>query len=184
MRKAGLTAGMLVMTTVMAACGGDSASPPTYPAGSIGAMLAADGRFDTLMQLTEQEMPPVAVDSFRALDLDITIFAPTDDAFAVLPPGTLEWLRNDDNVSDLQWIFDHHVIAKGYSLAELRSVATSGDGRVETLTDGSPIQLTISGDDLKVDEATVIDGDIQARNGVIHVIDAVLIPDSVTLPVT
>ena len=184
MKKTSVLAGMLMMTALGGACGGDSASPPNYPAESIAAIMAADDRFDTLMQITEKEMPPVAVDSFSALELDITIFAPTDDAFAALPPGTLEWLRDDDNVSDHQWIFDHLVIAKGYSLAELRSEAQSGDGRVEALTDGLPIQLTFVDSVLRVDEATVIDGDIEAENGVIHVIDTVLIPDSVTLPGT
>jgi len=181
MRMTRVIAGMLMVSALMA-CGAGSTGSPTYPAGSIAAILEADGRLDTLMEITERDMPPVALDSMTALELDITIFAPTDDAFDALPPGTLEWLRSDENVSDLQSVFDHHVLIKSYSLDELRSKAQSGAGRVESLTEGSPIQLTLTGDTLLVDGAAVIDGDIRAENGVIHVIDAVMIPDSVAIP--
>jgi len=174
--RAGLIACFL-LSAVLAACGGDAGGATTYPDGSIAELMAADDRLDTLMRIIENDMPPVALNSLISLDLDITIFAPTDDAFATLPPGTLDALLDDDNVSDLQLVFDHHVIATSYSLDELMSKVQPGDGEIEVLA-GGPIQLTIVGGLLEVDEATVIEGDIAAENGVIHVIDEVMIPDS------
>jgi len=174
-------AGVLLLSCVLGACGGGPRESTRYPAGSIAAIMAADERLDTLMRITEHDMPPVALDSITSLDLDITILAPTDDAFAALPPGTLEVLLDDDNVRGLQLVFDHHVIGRGYSLGELRAKAQSADGEVEALAGGA-IQLTLVDGVLKVDEATVIAGDIDAENGVIHVIDAVMIPDSLVIP--
>jgi len=124
-------AGVLLLSCVLGACGGGPRESTRYPAGSIAAIMAADERLDTLMRITEHDMPPVALDSITSLDLDITILAPTDDAFAALPPGTLEVLLDDDNVRGLQLVFDHHVIGRGYSLGELRSKAQSADGEVE-----------------------------------------------------
>lgn len=171
----------ILIVSALAACGkpGELAEHETYPAGSMAAILATDERFERLMEITERDMPPVALESMLAPQLDITIFAPTDDAFAALPPGVLEWLRSDDNVSELQRIFDHHVVATSYTLDELRSEAQSRVGEIESLIDGWPIQLTLAGEALKVDEATVVEGDIRAENGVIHAIDTVLIPDTV-----
>jgi transforming growth factor-beta-induced protein len=172
----------VIASLALSACEASSGGASGYPEGTIAAVLAADDRFDTLMQITEQDMPRVALDSFTASELDITLFAPTDDAFAALPAGALDWLRNDDNVNDLQLLYDHHVVGQVVlSMGDLRSKIHGGGGEVEAL-DESPVQLTLVEDVLHVDGAAVIDGDIEAVNGVIHVIDAVMIPDSVSIP--
>jgi transforming growth factor-beta-induced protein len=171
----------VVASIALGACEASPSAPASYPEGTIAAIMAADDRFDTLMKITEQDMPRVALDSISAPELDITFFAPTDDAFAVLPPGALEWLRNDDNVSELQLVYDHHVTRVSHSLRVLRSMIEDGVVEIESL-DGGPIRLSLVDDVLHVDEATVVEGDIEAVNGVIHVIDAVMIPDSVTIP--
>ena len=174
-----LMTGVIVSVT-LDACETGVGGPWSYPEGTIAAILAADDRFDTLMKITEQDMPRVALDSLTEPELDITFFAPTDDAFAALPPGALDWLRNDDNVSDLQLVYDHHVIRGSYSLRALRSMIQAGDTEVEALQ--FPIRLSLVSGVLHVDDATVIEGDIEAVNGVIHVIDAVMVRDSVSLP--
>jgi uncharacterized surface protein with fasciclin (FAS1) repeats len=171
----------VIVPVALGACGRSAERPATYPDGTIAAILASDDRFDTLMEITEQDMPPVALDSFTAPELDITLFAPTDDAFAALSPEALDWLRNDNNVSDLQRVFDHHVLRMAHSLGDLRSKVQAGDGEVVAI-DESPIRLTLVNGMLRVDGATVVEGDIEAVNGVIHVIDAVIIPDSVSIP--
>jgi uncharacterized surface protein with fasciclin (FAS1) repeats len=172
----------VIASVALGGCAASDDGPSSYPEGTIAAILAADDRFDTLMELTEQDMPRVALDSFTAPELDITFFAPTDDAFAALPPGALEWLRNDDNVHELQLLYDHHVVGHVVlSTDDLRSKIEGGDGEVEAL-DESPIRLTLVEGALHVDDATVIEGDIEAVNGVIHVIDAVIVPDSVSIP--
>lgn len=171
----------VIASFALGACETSAGGPASYAEGTIAAIMAADDRFDTLMKITEQDMPRVALDSISTPELDITFFAPTDDAFAALPPGALEWLRNDDNVSELQRVYDHHVTRVSHSLQVLRSMIEDGVVEVEPL-DGGPIRLSLVHGVLHVDEATVVEGDIEAVNGVIHVIDAVMIPDSVTIP--
>ena len=171
----------VIASIALGACEPSPGGPASYEEGTIAAIMAADDRFDTLMKITEQDMPRVALDSITAPELDITFFAPTDDAFAALSPGVLDWLRNDENVSDLQLVYDHHVTRASYSLSVLRSRIQAGDAEVEALDDG-PIRLSLVDGVLHVDDASVIEGDIDAVNGVIHVIDAVMIPDSVSIP--
>jgi uncharacterized surface protein with fasciclin (FAS1) repeats len=172
----------VIVSVALGACEAGAGDAESYPEGTIAAILAADDRFDTLMEITELDMPRVAIDSFTAPELDITFFAPTHDAFAALPPGALDWLRNDDNVHDLQLLYDHHVVGHVVlSSSDLRSKIEGGSGEVQAL-DESPIQLTLVDGVLHVDGATVIEGNIEAVNGVIHVIDAVMIPDSVSIP--
>ncbi len=96
-----------------------------------------------------------------------TVFAPTDEAFAKLPAGTLEALLQ--NKEELIAVLTYHVVAGEYpaekvvKLRELKSVQ------------GAPIAVQIS-DDVKVSGAKVIATDIRASNGIIHVIDAVILP--------
>jgi uncharacterized surface protein with fasciclin (FAS1) repeats len=175
----------MVVSVALAACDESSDQPAAYPDGTIAAILAGDDRFDTLMEIVEKDAPRVFLASFTSTGteerkIDITWFAPTDEAFAALPPTTLDMLLDDDNVDDLQAILDHHAIFTAYSVADLTSKAQSEEGEVPTIGDG-PIRLTLVDGVLHVDEATVIDGDIEAVNGVIHVIDAVMIPDSVSI---
>jgi len=170
----------LIVSVALGACESTADGPADYPQGTIAAILAADDRFDTLIEITEQDMPRIALDSLTAPQLDITLFAPTDDAFAALPPDALDWLRNDDNVRDLQVVYDHHVLRGTHTLSDLRSEVEAGASEVEALQ--IPIQLTLVDGVLHVDGATVIEGDIEAVNGVIHVVDAVMIPTSVSIP--
>jgi uncharacterized surface protein with fasciclin (FAS1) repeats len=171
----------VIASVALGACEASPGGPASYPEGTIAAIMAADDRFDTLMRITEQDMPGVALDSITEPELDITFFAPTDDAFAGLPPEVLDWLRNDDNVSNLQLVYDHHVTRVPHSLGALRSLIQAGDAEIEAV-DGSLIRLSLVDGVLHVDDAAVIEGDIQAVNGVIHVIDDVMIPDSVSIP--
>lgn len=171
----------VIVPVALGACGRSAERPATYPDGTIAAILASDDRFEILMEITERDMPRVALDSFTAPELDITLFAPTDDAFSALSPEALDWLRNDENVSDLQRVFDHHVLRMAHSLGDLRLNVQSGDGEVAAV-DESPIRLTLVNGMLQVDGASVVEGDIKAVNGVIHVIDAVMIPDSISIP--
>ena len=100
-----------------------------------------------------------------------TVFAPTDEAFAKLPASTLQDLMKPENKTKLQRILTYHVVpgrVLASDVAKLRSSkAVSGD----------TIHLEAKGGAVKVDEANVIKTDIEASNGVIHVIDAVILPD-------
>lgn len=95
-----------------------------------------------------------------------TVFAPNDDAFAKLPPGTVQTLVQ--NIPQLTRILTFHVVAGKYKkedLAKLESI---------TSIEGSPIRLNFV-DGFEVKNATVVAPDIEADNGVIHVIDTVIL---------
>jgi uncharacterized surface protein with fasciclin (FAS1) repeats len=98
-----------------------------------------------------------------------TVFAPTDEAFAKLPAGTLDMLLKPENKAKLQRVLTYHVVSgkvMASAAAKLSSVkAVSGDTITVRTSNG-----------VMVDNAHVVKTDIEASNGVIHVIDAVMIP--------
>jgi uncharacterized surface protein with fasciclin (FAS1) repeats len=95
-----------------------------------------------------------------------TVFAPVDDAFAKLPPGTVQTLVQ--NPPQLARILTFHVVPGKYTSADLAGV------RSLTSVEGSPIRINTS-DGFEVKNATVIQADIEADNGIIHVIDNVIL---------
>ena len=101
-----------------------------------------------------------------------TVFAPTDAACAALPDGTVETLLQPENKDQLTSILTYHVVPGEYLAAE----TPAGEYDLETLQ-GDTVDVVV-GDDgsVTVDGATVVSADIEASNGVIHVIDAVIQP--------
>ena len=95
-----------------------------------------------------------------------TVFAPTDDAFAKLPPGTIQTLVQ--NIPQLTRILTYHVVPGKLMSADLEQ------GNLLTSVEGSEIKIDTS-DGFEVKNSTVISPDIEADNGVIHVIDTVLL---------
>jgi uncharacterized surface protein with fasciclin (FAS1) repeats len=112
-----------------------------------------------------------------------TVFAPTDDAFAKLPPGTVEMLVKPENKDTLVKILTYHVVAGRVSAKQLAGMIQKGGGKAELRTvQGESITATMSGNnilltDAKGGTATVIVADVFQSNGVIHVIDTVLMPN-------
>ncbi|WOD40730.1 fasciclin domain-containing protein [Nodosilinea sp. E11] len=102
-------------------------------------------------------------------DLSVTVFAPTDAAFEALPEGTLEALLLPENRDQLTQLLTYHVVD-----GEVRSTDLA-DGEVETIS-GSPVMVMVGDEAVTINEANVVMADIEASNGVIHVIDAVLMP--------
>lgn len=100
-----------------------------------------------------------------------TVFAPTDEAFDALPEGVLEALLLPENKDALTSILTYHVVSGEVMAADV----TAGD--VPTV-EGSTIAITTDGG-VKVNESNVIATDVDASNGVIHVIDAVMVPPTV-----
>jgi uncharacterized surface protein with fasciclin (FAS1) repeats len=99
-----------------------------------------------------------------------TVFAPTDDAFAALPEGTVATLLLPENKDQLIAILTYHVVP-----GKVMSGDLSGQMEVETVQ-GSTVMIDAT-DGVTIDNATVIAADIEASNGVIHVIDAVILPE-------
>ena len=130
----------------------------------------ADGRFTTLVAAVQAAG---LVETLKG-EGPFTVFAPTDDAFAKLPAGTVEDLLKPENLETLQNILLYHVVP-GKVMAE--DVVMLDGQMVDTALEGK--QIAISVKDGKVylnDSAEVIITDIETSNGVIHVIDAVLLP--------
>ena len=96
-----------------------------------------------------------------------TVFAPTDDAFAALPEGTVEALLADPDA--LAAILTYHVVPGAVMSTDL------SDGMEAETVNGQTVTITL-GDAVMVNDATVTTADIEATNGVIHVIDTVLLP--------
>jgi len=99
-----------------------------------------------------------------------TVFAPTDEAFAKLPAGTVESLLKPENKAKLVAILTYHVVAgdvKAADVVKLNSART---------VQGGSVKISATGGTVKVDNATVVKTDVAASNGVIHVVDTVLMP--------
>lgn len=99
-----------------------------------------------------------------------TVFAPTDEAFSKLPPGTVESLLKPENKKQLAAVLAYHVVAG--KVAAKQVVGLKG---ARTLN-GQRVDIFVSGGSVAVDKANVVKTDIECSNGIIHVIDSVLLP--------
>jgi len=99
-----------------------------------------------------------------------TVFAPTDAAFAKLPEGTLDSLLEPENKANLAGILTYHVVAGKVMAAK---VVTMTEAKT---VNGQMLKIRTTDGKVKVDEANVVKTDIECSNGVIHVIDAVVLP--------
>jgi uncharacterized surface protein with fasciclin (FAS1) repeats len=98
-----------------------------------------------------------------------TVFAPTDKAFAALPPGTVDELLKPENKEKLVQLLTYHVVSGKMDAASLKS------GDVPSVQ-GKPITVKVESKKVMVNEATVTKADVPASNGVIHLIDKVILP--------
>lgn len=165
---------LLVTSLVLAACG-EAATKPAQDATSAESAGKADivetansaGQFKTLLAAVK------AADLEATLKGDgpFTVFAPTDDAFAKLPPGTVDSLLEPKNKAKLQAVLTYHVVpgkVMSTEAVKLKSAKT---------VNGKELALDASSGSLKVGGANVVKADIAASNGVIHVIDTVVLPE-------
>jgi uncharacterized surface protein with fasciclin (FAS1) repeats len=140
------------------------ATQPTQ-AGTIVEIAAGDPTFSTLVQAVQA----AGLAETLSGNGPFTVFAPTNEAFAALPKGTLEKLLQPENRETLRKVLTYHVVAGDVMSKDLRS------GNVATV-EGSPVAVEVRNRTVKVNNANVIKADIDARNGVIHVIDRVILP--------
>jgi len=154
----------------VAACGG-SDKPSTTPTSSSEPAASADivdtavaaGSFQTLVAAVEAAG---LVDTLKG-DGPFTVFAPTDEAFAKLPPGTVEALLADKE--KLIAVLTYHVVAGKVTSDQVVGMTSAAT------VQGAELAIDASSG-VKINDATVVQADVQASNGVIHVIDTVLIP--------
>ena len=145
-----------------------TAVPPTEApmAKDIVDTAIADGRFTTLVAAIQAAG---LVDALKA-EGPFTVFAPTDDAFAALPAGTLDSLLLPENKQQLTDILLYHVVSGKVMAADVTGLSAA-----PTLL-GKDLAVKVDMGNVYINEAKVIITDIETSNGVIHVIDAVLLP--------
>jgi transforming growth factor-beta-induced protein len=186
MKRTGILSLLLVVLLLMAACASPAAPAPATPAPA--ATPAPEPTPEPVDELEEAELniveTAIAAGSFETLVAAVsaagladalsgegpfTVFAPTDEAFAALPDGLVESLLEDPE-GDLTQILLYHVLSGQVMAADVT------DGLEAETLQGSTVAFSISDGVVMINGATIIATDIEASNGVIHVIDAVILP--------
>ena len=127
----------------------------------------AAGQFNTLAAALK------AADLVSTLKSDgpFTVFAPTDEAFSKLPAGTVETLLKPENRDQLVAILTYHVVPGKVMAKDVVNISEA------TTVNGSDIAIKVKDGNVQINEATVVAADVDASNGVIHVIDTVILPN-------
>jgi len=172
LRRSALVAGALAAALTLSACSSDSDSATETmteetSVGTIVDVAVGAGNFTTLVAAV------TAADLVETLSGTgpFTVFAPTDEAFAALPAGVLDALLLPENKALLAQILTYHVVSGMVMAADVT------DGVVATV-EGQNVKLSTMGG-VMVNQATVVAADVMASNGVIHAIDAVILPPGV-----
>ena len=158
-----LAIGTTVLGMVVAAANVTAADAPTK---NIVDTAVAAGSFTTLAKALEAAG---LVETLKGAG-PFTVFAPTDEAFAKLPAGTLDTLLKPENRAKLTRILTYHVVPGRVMAADVVKLHSA------TAVSGDTIAIATRGGGVTVDNAHVVKTDIVATNGVIHVIDAVILP--------
>ncbi|MDH5910886.1 fasciclin domain-containing protein [Vibrio splendidus] len=129
-------------------------------------VAAENGSFNTLVAAVKAAD---LVDTLKG-EGPFTVLAPSDEAFAALPEGTVDMLLKPENKDKLVAVLTYHVIPGKIMAAEVMKLNSA------VTVQGSAVMIAIDDGNVMIDNAKVIMPDVEASNGVIHVIDAVLLP--------
>ena len=124
------------------------------------------GSFNTLVAAVQAAD---LVDTLKS-EGPFTVFAPTDDAFAKLPAGTVEDLLKPENKDKLKAILTYHVVSGKFMAKDVVTM------KMAETVNGQSFMINMDADTVMVDNAKVVQTDIECSNGVIHVIDTVILP--------
>lgn len=153
--------GIMVMTGGLAVAGAQSMASK-----DIVDTAVANGSFKTLAAALKAAD---LVDTLKGTG-PFTVFAPTDAAFAKLPAGTVETLLKPENKDKLRQILTYHVVPGKVGSSEVVKLKSA------KTVNGDTVAIAVKGNTVMVNDARVVTVDVGASNGVIHVIDAVLMP--------
>jgi len=181
-----LAAMCLLLVALAAGCGGGeqepvetstptataAESPTTQEPQDVVDVIVADGRFTTLASAL-QSAGLVRTGFGLKGEGPMTVFAPTDEAFAQLPKEQLDELLADP-MGALQQVLTYHVVEDKLMAGDI------SDGMKAVTAQGEELTFAVKGASIEVDGARIIEADIPAPNGVVHVIDAVMIPQSLS----
>ena len=178
-----LIAGIAVGALTLAACGSDdndaedtpAEAPAEEPAeeaaesaGTIVDVAVGAGSFTTLVAAVQA----AGLAETLSGPGPFTVFAPTDDAFAALPEGLVDALLLPENADALTAILTYHVLGAEVPSSDVAAGAV-------TTVQGEDAEITVDGDTIMINQATITAVDVEADNGVIHVIDQVIVPPSI-----
>lgn len=140
----------------------------------LGNAFAADDIIDTAKSAGMFKTLTAALDAADKTSMlkekgPYTVFAPSDDAFAKLPAGTVEDLLKPENKKKLGKILAYHVVEGKVMAADVKTMMAK-------TANGADLDIKVTGETVMVNDAKVVKADVAASNGVIHVIDTVLMP--------
>lgn len=182
----GIGIGLTVLASTLACDGAKTSSAAACTSGTQAEVVAASNTVkmdivDTAVAAGSFKTLAAALTAADLIDTlkgpgPFTVFAPTDAAFAKLPKGTVENLLKPENRDALVAVLTYHVVpgtVKAADVVKLKSATTVNGQRVDIVVNDGTVRL---------DGATVVQTDIIATNGVIHVIDSVILPETDTIP--
>jgi uncharacterized surface protein with fasciclin (FAS1) repeats len=169
------------LTLALAACSDDDATttPPPASGGSSSGTPAPETPSDIVDTAVSADQFTTLVAAVQAADLEatlrgpgpFTVFAPTDAAFAKLPAGTVEDLVKPENKEKLTAILTYHVVSGRVTAADVAGLTSA------TTVNGQDVTVGASDGAVTINDAKVVQADVEASNGIIHVIDTVLLPE-------
>lgn len=154
-------------TTDAESSASDMETAPEEPAQDIVDLAIATENLSTLVTAVQAAE---LVETLKG-DGPFTVFAPTNAAFGALPEGTLEDLLKPENKDQLAAVLTYHVVAGKVMSGDL------SDGMTATTVNGKDITISV-GEGVQINDANVTTADIEGSNGVVHIIDAVILPPS------
>jgi transforming growth factor-beta-induced protein len=171
---------LTALALTVAACGGEQtpAKEPSNTANTTAAPASGAAKSDIVDTAVGAGQFGTLVAAVKAADLvdtlkgpgPFTVFAPTDEAFKKLPAGTVESLLKPENKAKLQAVLKYHVVSGKVMAADAVKLTSA------KTVQGAEAKITVNGSSVKIDNANIVKTDIGCSNGVIHVIDAVILP--------
>ncbi|MFG6099638.1 fasciclin domain-containing protein [Leptothoe sp. ISB3NOV94-8A] len=159
-----LLAATFAMSPVQAKEAASAQSKDGHTGNTIVSIASTNDSFDVLTALLKHAKLVGVLNG----ETEFTVFAPTDDAFGRLPQGTIESLYQPENRELLATILTYHVVPGSVRSTDLAS------GSVDSVA-GIPLDISV-GSGVTVNDSNVVSADIEASNGIIHVVDAVILP--------
>ncbi|HMO33208.1 MAG TPA: fasciclin domain-containing protein [Lacibacter sp.] len=164
------------LATALISCGGETTAPETEPETTTVAAPELPATVVTIATGSADHSTLVAAVTAAGLvetlsgEGPFTVFAPTNAAFEALPAGTVENLLKPENKGDLTAVLTYHVVAGKLKAADLQ------DGQKLKTVNGAELTVSIKEGVVSIDGATVTAADLEAGNGVVHVLNAVVLP--------
>lgn len=168
MKKAILAVAVVLMTGACASnrMSDDTMASSTSSNATIAGVAMSTGMHNTLVTA----LKAAGLADMLMASGDYTVFAPTDAAFAKLPPGTVNMLLKPENREKLRAVLQYHVVPGRVTAAQVMGMNTA------TSASGQTLRISTMGDKVMIGNANVIKADVMASNGIVHVIDTVLMP--------